>query len=157
MYIQASVPQGSLLGPLLFLLYIIDIVNDTGANIRLFADDTSLHIYIVENPAAAALCLNYDLGKISRWASLWLVIFNPVKNETMLLTRKRNKLYNPPLFMQNHQATEVEFHKHLDIHFASDCTWHQHIDYIKQKALLRITSNIMRKLKFNLDRKALFI
>ena len=55
--------------------------------------------------------------------------------------------------MQNHQVTEVESHKHLGIHFASDCTWHQHIDYIKQKAWLRI--NIMRKLKFKLDRKAL--
>ena len=135
-YIQAGVPQGSILGPLLFLLYINDIVNDIGANIRLFADDTSLYI-IVENPATAALCLNNDLGKISRWASLWLVTFNPVKNETMLLTRKRNKLYHPPLFMQNHQVTEVESHKHLGIHFASDCTWHQHIDYIKQKAWLR--------------------
>ena len=74
----------------------------------------------------------------------------------MLLTRKRNKLYHPPLFMQNHQVTEVESHKHLGIHFASDCTWHQHIDYIdyiKQKAWLRI--DIMRKLKFKLDRKAL--
>ena len=85
-----------------FLLYINDIVDDIGANIRLFADDTSLYI-IVENPAAAALCLSNDLGKISRWASLWLVTFNPVKNETMLLTRKRNKLYHPPLFMQNHR------------------------------------------------------
>ena len=147
-YIQAGVPQASFFGPLLFLLYI----NDIGANIRLFADDTSLYI-IIENQAAATLCLNNDLGKISRCASLWLVTFNPVKNETMLLTCKHNKLYHPPLFMQNHQATEVESHKHLGIHFASDSTWHQHIDYIKQKAWLRI--NIMRKLKFKLDRKAL--
>ena len=71
----------------------------------------------------------------------------------MLLTRKRYKLYHPPLFMKNHQVTEVESHKHLGIHFPSDCTWHQHIDYIKQTAWLRI--NIMRKLKFKLDRKAL--
>ena len=151
-YIQAGVPQGSILGPLLFLLYINDIVNDIGANIRLFADDSSLYI-IVETPAAAAVCLNTDLSKISRWFALWLVRFNPVKNESMLLFRKRNKPYNPPLFMQNHQVTEVESHKHLGIYFSSDCSWHQHIEYIKQKAWTRI--NIMRKLKFRLDRKAL--
>ena len=55
--------------------------------------------------------------------------------------------------MQNHQVTEVESHKHLGFFFSSDCSWHQHIEYIKQKAWTRI--NIMRKLKFRLDRKAL--
>ena len=143
MYIEAVVPQGSILGPLLFLLYTNDIVNDIGTNIRLFAADTSLYI-IVENPAAAALCLYNDLGKTSRWASLWLMTFKFVKNETMLLTRKCNKLFHPPLFMQNYKVTEVEAHKHLSIDFASDCTWHQHIDYIKQKAWQRI--NIMREI-----------
>ena len=79
--------------------------------------------------------------------------FNPVKNESMLLSRKRNKPYHPPLFMQNHKVTKVESHKHVGIYFSSDCSWHQHIEYIKQKAWTRI--NIMRKLKFRLDRKAL--
>ena len=55
--------------------------------------------------------------------------------------------------MQNHQISEVEFHKHLGLYFCSDCSWHHHINYVKEKAWLRI--NIMRKLKFKLDRKSL--
>ena len=63
-FIRISVPQGSVLRPLLFLLYISDIVIDICSNIRLFADDTSLYI-IVEDPVVAANCLNSDLKKKS--------------------------------------------------------------------------------------------
>ena len=55
--------------------------------------------------------------------------------------------------MQNQQITEVNSHKHLGIIFSSDCTWHNHIKYITEKAWTRI--NIMRRLKFKLDRKSL--
>ena len=151
-YIKAGVPQGSILGPLLFLLYINDIVKNIGSNIRLFADDTSLFI-IVDNPTTAALCLNSDLEKLSRWAAIWLVTFNPSKNESLLISRQINKPIHPPLYMQNVQIQEVSSHKHLGLYFSNDCSWHQHIDNIKQKAWFRI--HIMRKLKFKLDRKSL--
>ena len=151
-YIKAGVPQGSILGPLLFLLYINDIVKNIGSNIRLFADDTSLFI-IVDNPTTAALCFNSDLEKLSRWAAIWLVTFNPSKNESLVISRKINKPIHPPLYMQNVQIQEVSSHKHLGLYFSNDCSWQQHIDYIKQKAWFRI--HIMRKLKFKLDRKSL--
>ena len=150
--IHAGVPQESILGPLLFLLYINDIVHDIGSNIRLFADDTSLFI-IVDDPVTAAGCINTDLVRISRWASTWLVTFNPSKTETLLISRKLNRHLHPPLFMENHQISEVDSHKHLGLYFSHDCTWHQHINHITVKAWARI--NIMRKLKFKLDRKSL--
>ena len=57
--VEAGVPHSSVLGPVLFLIFINGIVNDINSSIRLFADDTSLYI-IVENPNAAALSLTID-------------------------------------------------------------------------------------------------
>ena len=151
-YIHAGVPQGSILGPLLFLLYINDIVKDIQSNIRHFADDTSLFI-AVENPDTAAL--NSDLEKITKWANDWLVSFNPIKTETLLISRKLTQPAHPPLHMLNKQIADVENHKHLGLYFNNDGSWHTHITYIKEKAWKRI--NIMRKLKFQLDRKSLEI
>ena len=123
-------------------------------SIRLFADDTSLYI-IVENPITSAVCLNSDLSKISIWANNWLVDVNPIKTESMLISRKLNKPVHPPLFMQEVQIAEVSSHKHLGLVLSNDCTWHQHIDYITKKAWNMI--NIMQKLKFKLDRSSLEI
>ena len=150
--INAGVPQGSILGPLLFLLYINDIVENINSSIRLFADDTSLYI-IVDDPIQAAEQLNSDLEKVNRWAKQWLVTLNPGKSEYILFSRKVNKPYHPPVLMDQKQINEVTSHKHLGIIFSSDCTWHEHLEQIKTKAWARI--NVMRKLKFKLDRKSL--
>ena len=81
-------PQGSILGPLLFLLFISDIVNGIDSNIRIFAEDTRLFIFVDTAPYAAA-CLNFDLDRITRLAATWLVTFYPSKTEALLLSRKK--------------------------------------------------------------------
>ena len=70
--LRAGVPQGSVLGPLLFLIYINDIVNDIESDINLFADNTSL-IKIVENHIVTSEVLQSNIDKIQLWADKWLV------------------------------------------------------------------------------------
>ena len=57
--------------------------------------------------------------------------------------------------MLGQQINEVEFHKHLGVYFLNDGSWHKYIDYIKKKASTRI--NIMRRLKYEIDKKSLEI
>ena len=142
------------MGPLLFLIYINDIVVDVHSTVRLFADDTSLYL-IVDNPIESARRLNSDLDRMYQWAERWLVKFNAQKSEALLISRKVNKLVHPPLTMNKEIINEVSYHKHLGIFLSSDGTWHEHINYITSKAWARI--NIMRKLKFLLDRNSLEI
>ncbi|MEW8545561.1 MAG: reverse transcriptase family protein [Candidatus Thiodiazotropha sp.] len=151
-YVKAGVPQGSILGPLLFLVYINDIVNEIHSNIRLFADDTSLYI-IVDNPLTAATTLNLDLGIITRWANDWLVDFNPSKTVSMVVSRKLAQTNHPPLLMNNTVITESSSHKHLGLIFSKVCTWSEHIKYITDNAWSRL--NLLRVLKFKIKRQSL--
>jgi hypothetical protein len=148
----AGVPQGSILGPLLFLVYINGIVSDIGSAIRLFADDTTLYV-IVDNPLHASLRLNSDLQKINDWENTWLVTFNPDKTESLLISQKHAKAQHPAIFMNTIEIQEVDSHKHLGITLSKDGSWHKHIEDITKKAWTRI--NVLRSLKFILDRQSL--
>ena len=92
------------------------------ANIRLFADDTSLFV-IVEDPITAANLLSNDLTKISSWAGKWLVKFNSIKTISFILTGRKNKHRHPSLFMNNIEIKEVKWHKHLGLTFSDDGTF----------------------------------
>ena len=150
--VQAGVPQGSILGPLLFLIYINDIVKDIGCTIRLFADDTSMYI-IVETPQVAANYINIDLSRISNWAADWFVDFSTRKTFSMILSRKVDPPQHPPLFMNNIILPETDTHKHLGLTLSSSCNWSSHINEISSKACTRL--NLMRTLKFRICRKSL--
>ena len=119
--ISAGVPQGSILGPLLFLIYINDIVNDISSAIRLFADDTSLYL-IVDNPVTSADTINNDLQIINSWSTAWLVDFNPSKTESLIISRKNNKPLHPDISMNKIIIKNVEVHKHLGLTFSNDAS-----------------------------------
>ena len=74
--ISAGAPQGSILGPLFFLIYINDLPNDIISKIKIFADDSSLFSLIIDQIRCANE-LNADLLKISEWAHQWKMSFNP--------------------------------------------------------------------------------
>ena len=84
--INAGVSQGSVLGPLLFLVYVNDICDDLLSISRLFADDTSLTCSASHVPDIEGI-INHDL-QICQWAERWLLSFNPSKAVAMLFTTK---------------------------------------------------------------------
>ena len=89
--IEAGVPQGSILGPLLFLIYINDLSDDLTTNVKLFADDTSL-FSIVHNMNTSTTNLNNDLNKIKNWAIQWKMNFNPDPSKQALEVMFSRKL-----------------------------------------------------------------
>ena len=65
--VLADVPQGSILGPLLFLIFINNIPANLECNVKIFADDTSL-FSLVRDPSESSAKLGRDLGRVARWA-----------------------------------------------------------------------------------------
>ena len=95
-----GVPQGSVLGPLLFLVFINDITENMNPNIRLFADDTALFIDFDDESEAVDL-INKDLDIINKWAEWWLVKFCPSKTETLLVSLKKRNAPIAPVYFWN--------------------------------------------------------
>ena len=149
--ILAGVPQGSVLGPLLFLVYINDIAKQLLSLTRLFADDSSL-FYAAARLSDIAGIINHDLIMLSNWAIQWLVKFNPLKTEAVLFTLKYFEAF-PQLIFDNTPIKFVEDHKHLGITFSQNGQWHTHIEQIANTASKIL--GIMRKLKYTLSRNAL--
>ena len=116
--ITAGVPQGSRLGPLLFILYINDIVNTLESEILVFADDCSLLASGID-PAETSKQLNRDLNKISFWAQTWKVTFNPGKTKDLIFSNK-NLNNSPPLIFNNNFIERINTHRHLGVYLTSN-------------------------------------
>jgi hypothetical protein len=130
---NAGVPQGSILGPLLFLIFINDITNNIECDINLFADDTSL-MEIIDNFIESYEKINRDLHRLSTWANKWLVTFNATKTVYLKITRKVNPAPHPILRLNGEIIKEVLTHKHLGLTFNRTLTWSDHISSLSTRA-----------------------
>lgn len=150
--IKAGVPQGSILGPLLFLIFINDIISDINSIIKLFADDTTIYL-VIDNAITSANIINNDLFKIHTWANQWLVTFNANKTESLLVSKKSTKSVLPRLSMNNTTIQQVTTHKHLGVYINSELSWTTHVESVITQASRRLA--VLRKHKFLLDRRTL--
>ena len=99
--VNAGVPQSSILGPLLFLIYINNLSNNLSSNCKLFDDDTFL-FSVVNNIHTSATTLSQDLKAITSWDFQWKIFFNPDLSkqvQEVIFSRKIKKLLHPTLLL----------------------------------------------------------
>ena len=124
--VTAGVPQGYVLGPLLFLVYVNDITEQLLCLTRLFADDSSLFIS-TSNILDIEGIVKHDLLIISQWAKQWLVKFNPNKTEAILFAlRYLDNL--PNLIFDGVNIEFVGQHRHLCLTLSGNGKWHNHTE-----------------------------
>ena len=134
--VKAGVPQGgSILDPLLFLIYINDLPNGLNSNVKLFADDTSL-FSVVHNITDSANLLNSDLSKINEWALQWKMSFNPdptKQAQEIIFSRKTSQRNHPGLMFNNSIVNVTSIHKHLGMIFDSKLSFDEHLKSVLKK------------------------
>ena len=135
--VKAGVPQGSILGPLFFLIYINDLSDDLVSTIKLFADDTSL-FSVVHDSNISANELNNDLQKISEWAYKWKMSFNPDLNkqaQEVIFSRKLNKPSHPKIVFNSAPVVCTDWQKHLGMYLDKALNFNLHIKEKMSKAM----------------------
>lgn len=131
--VLSGVPQGSVLGPVLFLLFINDLPDGIRSSVRLFADDCVLYRNIYSQDDADIL--QNDLNKLALWEQDWLMEFNVSKCHTLRVSRHRTDRQLTFDYSLHDQILEtVSSAKYLGVTLNSDLDWGTHINNISSKA-----------------------
>ena len=147
--VKSGVPQGTVLGPLMFLLYINDITDnlDSNTKIRLFADDCLLYRSITTEQDSRVL--QKDLNSLVEWSSKWQMSFNTRKCKTLRVTTKRNPIEF--VTMNTDELENVSHHPYLGVELGNNLKWSNHINNVTLKAnnaLWFIRRNLWRCTKY---------
>ena len=144
--VTSGVPQGTVLGPILFLIYINDLPDYMKhSTLRLFADDSIIYRQIYSTSDSKLLQL--DLEAAGKWEQDWLMSFHPDKCSILSVTRKRSPItfsYN----LHNHILQKVDSAKYLGLTLQSNLKWDKHITSITSKANQSL-GFLKRNLKIN--------
>ena len=139
-FINAGVPQGSILGPLLFIIFIDDITLDISSTSILYADDVTLMSFIKskEERIPAAASLNQDLCNIEKWATSWNVLFGAAKCKTVTLSNRQDaKDGHPCLQFFGTTLTETESVELLGLTLSKDLSWKHDVTSMAKSAAQR--------------------
>ena len=143
--VDSGVPQGTVLGPVLFLAFINDLPSAVNANVRLFADDCVL--YRPTKSQEDCSLLQQDLANLEQWENKWCMSFNAAKCNAITITRKRQKIVND-YKLHNQTLERVSSATYLGVELSSDLTWSTHINKTCSKANKHLAF-IRRNLRIN--------
>ena len=131
--ITCGVPQGSILGPLLFLIYINDLAKIcTHTFCIMFADDSNM-FHSGTNIEQMQNILNTELAKISKWLKVNKLSLNIDKTHFMLFKGHRHKDYNIEIYIDGKRISEVNQSKFLGVLIDNKLKWNHHISLIASK------------------------
>jgi hypothetical protein len=138
--VTTGVPQGSILGPLLFILYINDISLNISSPIDMYADDATLHVND-RNIQVIEQKLQNDLNVIDTWCHKNNMAVNPSKTTCMVITSKRqaNRETDLKLFINHVQIKNVKCQKLLGIYIDNTLSWKEHINKTCSKVVSKIS------------------
>ena len=152
--IKAGVPQGSILGPLLFLIFINDLPENLLCNPKLFADDVSLNAFMFDKDNCL-INLTSDLKALEQWSTKWKMLFNPEASkpaEKVIFSNRPSTLYADIKYADN-IVKSVDNHKHLGMILDSRLDFSSHINEKISKANQGV--GVIKRLYHYLPRNAL--